>query len=97
MANRGESLGIIRDDRRTDNFSFNSPDRGAAAAGNGIKSHPVWPAFANIVQRFRLPIRVLKKVARESERVLRERFSLSLSLSLFSKLLIGWRATRVKC
>jgi len=36
---------------------------------------------------------LLKKVACEPERVLRER----VSLSLFSKLRIGWRATRVKC
>lgn len=36
---------------------------------------------------------LLKKVAYEPERVLRER----VSLSLFSKLRIGWRAARVRC
>ena len=36
---------------------------------------------------------LLRKVACKPERVLRER----VSLSLFSKLRIGWRATRVKC
>ena len=34
----------------------------AAAAGEGINSHPVWPAFANIMQRYRLPIRVFDEV-----------------------------------
>jgi hypothetical protein len=36
--------------------------------------------------------RLLKKVAAEPERVLRER----VSLSLLSKLMIGWRAARAK-
>jgi phytoene synthase len=34
----------------------------ASAAVEGINSHPVWPAFANIVQRYRLPIRVFDEV-----------------------------------